>query len=61
MTNKMVRRKVPKSTNFDNKTEEEIREIEDWINHYPRKIHGYRTAAELFQEELSKLAVQLPA
>lgn len=56
VTNKMVRRKVPKSTNFDNKSEEEIQEIEDWINNYPRKIHGYHTAAELFREEIRKLA-----
>lgn len=56
VTNKMVRRKVPKGTNFDGKTEEEIAEIEDWINRYPRKIHGYHTAAEEFNRELAKLA-----
>lgn len=56
VTNKMVRRKVPKGTNFDGKTEEEIAEIEDWINRYPRKIHGYHTAAEEFNRELEKLA-----
>lgn len=56
VTNKMVRRKVPKGTNFDNKTDEEIAEIEDWINKYPRKIHGYHSAGELFEEEIKKLA-----
>lgn len=56
VTNKMVRRKVPKGTNFDDKTDEEIAEIEGWINRYPRKIHGYRSAGELFTEELEKLA-----
>ncbi|WP_418615816.1 IS30 family transposase [[Ruminococcus] torques] len=56
VTNKMVRRKVPKGTNFDGKTDEEIGEIEDWINKYPRKIHGYRSAGELFTEEVEKLA-----
>ena len=56
VTNKMVRRKVPKGTSFDNKTDEEIGEIENWINGYPRRIHGCRSAGELFTEELEKLA-----
>lgn len=56
VTNKMIRRKVPKGTNFDDKTDEEIKEIEDWINNYPRRIHGYHSAGELFAEELKKLA-----
>lgn len=56
VTNKMVRRKVPKGTNFDGRTDEEIAEIEGWINNYPRRIHGYHTAAECFNEELAKLA-----
>lgn len=56
VTNKMVRRKVPKGSNFDDKTDEEIEEIENWINGYPRRIHGYRSAGELFAEELGKLA-----
>lgn len=56
VTNKMVRRKVPKGTNFDDKTDEEIEKIEGRINGYPRRIHGYRSAGELFTEELEKLA-----
>ena len=49
VTNKMIRRKVPKGTSFDDKTDDEIRKIEDWIN-------GYHSAGELFAEELEKLA-----
>ena len=56
VTNKMVRRKVPKGTNFDDKTEEEIEAIEGWINNYPRRIHEYHSAGELFDEEVKKLA-----
>lgn len=55
VTNKMVRRKVPKGTNFDDKTDEEIAEIEDWVNNYPRRIHGYHSARELFEEEIRKI------
>lgn len=56
VTNKMIRRHVPKGTNFDLKTDEEIQVIEDWVNDYPRKIHGYHSARELFEEEVKRLA-----
>jgi IS30 family transposase len=56
VTNKMIRRKVPKGVNFDDKTDEDIEKIENWINGYPRRIHGYRSAGELFAEEMEKLA-----
>lgn len=55
VTNKMVRRKIPKGTNFDHKTEEEIQQIEEWINHYPRRIFGFRSSQELYKEEMEKL------
>lgn len=53
--NKMIRRKIPKGTNFDNKTDEEIQNIEDWINNYPRSIFGYHTAQEQFEKEIQKM------
>lgn len=53
--NKMIRRKIPKGTNFDNKTDEEIQSIEDWINNYPRSIFGYHTAQEQFEKEIQKM------
>ncbi len=56
VTNKLIRRHIPKGTNFDDKTEEEVRHIEDWMNDYPRRIHGYHSAAEVFEEELAKMA-----
>lgn len=55
VTNKLIRRHIPKGTNFDDKSEEEISEIEKWINNYPREIHGYHTAAEKFCEEIRKI------
>ena len=47
---------IPKGTNFDGCTDEDIAKIEEWINNYPRKIHGYRSAKELFDKEIDKLA-----
>lgn len=54
--NRLVRRHIPKGTDFDNRTDEEIEYIENWINNYPRGIFEYKTSAELFEEELRKLA-----
>ena len=51
----MVRRKIPKGTNFDGMTDEDIQQIQDWINGYPRGILGYVTPADLFKEELAKI------
>lgn len=53
--NRLVRRHVPKGEDIDRYTEDEIREIEDWVNHYPRGIFGYRTSAQEFDRELKKL------
>lgn len=55
VTNKMVRRKIPKGTNFDGKTDEEIEQIESWVNRYPRGIHNFCSAGELFKEEIRKI------
>lgn len=52
--NRMVRRKVPKGTDFDDMTDEEIQQIEDWMNQYPRKIHNYYSAGELFEIEIRR-------
>lgn len=56
VTNKMIRRKVPKGTNFDEKTDEEIESIESWVNNYPRRIHDYHSAKELFDKEIRKIS-----
>ncbi len=54
--NRLIRRHIPKGTDLDGRTDEEIEYIERWINNYPRGIFEYRTAAELFTEEVGKLA-----
>lgn len=53
--NKMVRRIVPKGTNFDSMTDDEVLDMQIWINGYPRRIHEYHSAAELFEKEIAKL------
>lgn len=54
--NRLIRRHIPKGEDFDDRTDEEIAYIEEWINNYPRGIFEHQTAGELFDEELKKLA-----
>lgn len=52
-SNKLVRRFFPKGTDFDRKLNRtEVKNVETWMNNYPRKILGGKTPAELFAQEL---------
>ncbi len=46
----MIRRRHPKGTDFSKVTAEEIAATENWINSYPRKIFGYKSAGTMFRE-----------
>ena len=48
--NKLIRRFIAKGKNIDKYNDMEIKKIEDWINNYPRKIFGYRTANQMYNE-----------
>ena len=48
--NRLIRRFIPKGSNIDKYSDKEIKEIEDWINNYPRKIFGYKTANKVYSE-----------
>ena len=48
--NRIIRRFIPKGRSIATVTEKEIKEIERWMNNYPRKILGYRTANEMVLE-----------
>lgn len=54
--NKLVCRHILKGVNFDDKTQGDIDNIAEWINNYPRRLHQYRTAKELYNKELEKIA-----
>ena len=45
--NRILRRFIPKGVDIGKFTEKELQRIEDWVNNYPRKIHGYKTANEM--------------
>ncbi|VEU76317.1 IS30 family transposase [Mycoplasmopsis columboralis] len=46
--NGIVRRFFKKRTNFNNVSDEKVKEVQDKINQMPRKIHGYFSADEMF-------------
>jgi len=48
VANKLIRRFVPKGTNIGTLTRADVKRIEHWMNHYPRRIFGYKTADEIF-------------
>jgi len=50
--NRLIRRWLPKGTSFKNLTHRTVREIQDWINNYPREILGFQSAGELFRAYL---------
>lgn len=45
--NRMIRRFIPKGTNIANIGDKEVQWIQDWMNNYPRKILGYKTANQM--------------
>lgn len=53
--NRLIRRHIKKSVNFDEATEEYIQKIENWMNNYPRGIFNFHTANEMYDIEMKKI------
>ena len=49
-TNGLIRQYLPKSVDFKDVTDDEIRAIEDRLNNRPRKILGYKTPMEIMMK-----------
>ncbi|MDR2869537.1 MAG: IS30 family transposase, partial [Deferribacteraceae bacterium] len=45
--NRLIRKFIPKGTDISTLPLAYIKRVEKWINNYPRRIFGYRTANEL--------------
>ncbi|AWI39925.1 IS30 family transposase [Lactiplantibacillus plantarum] len=52
--NRMICRDIPKGMSLDTLSPDDVRQVEDRLNHLPRRILGYRTPAELFHSELER-------
>lgn len=49
----LIRRYLPKKTDFATITKEQIRQIEDLLNNRPRKVLNYKTPKEVFYESVA--------
>ncbi len=47
--NRMIRRWYPKGTKFSEVTQEELDDLARFLNHYPRKVLGWRCPAEVME------------
>ena len=54
--NREIRRLVPKGTDLSKYTTADVQDIEKWINNYPRKVLGFATSQELFDNQLRLIA-----
>lgn len=52
-TNGLIRRFLPKGTDFNNVTEEQLKAIEKNLNNRPKKVLGYRTPNEQMMQEIN--------
>ena len=55
--NGFIRRFIPKGTRISNYTDRQVREIQDFINNYPRRIFDGENSLKRFQNELDKLNI----
>jgi IS30 family transposase len=46
-SNKLIRRFIPKGTDIGNISKARIKYIENWMNNYPRRILGYKSANDM--------------
>ena len=49
--NKLIRRHIPKGTDITEYTDADVKEIEAWINNYPRNMFNGLSAAEMREIE----------
>jgi IS30 family transposase len=53
--NGLIRRFIPKGKRIDDFTSQQISDVETWCNSLPRKLLGYRTPDEIFEEEIDRI------
>jgi len=46
--NRLLRRFIPKGTDLNTITENELQTYEDWVNNYPRRLLSYKSANEVY-------------
>ena len=56
--NRIIRRKVPKGTDFTGITEDDTLRVQRWVNEYPRGILGGRCVARVLMELAQEAGVE---
>lgn len=59
-SNGLIRRYLPKKTDFSKYQQQELDDMIEEINNRPRKCLGYRTPREAFDEELKSISARIP-
>lgn len=54
--NREIRRLIPKGTDLSKISDKEVKQVENWVNNYPRQVLNFNTSANLFDYHLSLVA-----
>lgn len=57
-TNGLIRRYFPKKTDFNNITEQQLKNAQNRLNNRPRKVLKYKTPAYMLEMEINKIKYQ---
>ena len=57
--NGLLRQYIPKKRHLSSVTDEELKVVEDRLNHRPRKRLGYKTPNEVFMQSLNRIALRI--
>jgi len=57
-TNGLIRRFLPKQTDFNLVSETQLKNIEDKLNNRPRKVLGFKTPSEMIEKEKNSMMMQ---
>ncbi len=52
--NKLIRKFIKKKTDIKNFSIAYNKKIQDWMNNYPRKLFNYKSANDIFYENLKQ-------
>lgn len=55
--NAMIRRFIIKGTPIEHYSDDQIREVQDWLNNMPRKLYDWHTSKQQFENALSKIGI----
>lgn len=53
--NREIRRLIPKGSDLSKYSKEDIQNVEDWINNYPREILNFNTSNSYYNDVIQKL------